>query len=105
MLAERRVLLDSAETVAAFAKEMSEFLQTSEITETRAFVRPFVKATLVRPGQATMHYTIPKPSHSPIGGGNAADVALSGRVVSTVRGDGHEWTIDGTTFEMWLGAL
>ncbi len=31
MLAERRVLLDSAETVAAFAKEMSKFLQTSEI--------------------------------------------------------------------------
>ena len=32
-------MLDSAETVAAFAREMSEFLRTSEITETRAFVR------------------------------------------------------------------
>ena len=88
MLAERRVLLDSAETVAAFAAEMSEFLQTSEITETRAFVRSFVKAILVRPGQATIHYTIPTPPDSPIGGGDAADVALSGQVMSTVRAGG-----------------
>ena len=49
MLAERRVLLDSADTIAAFAEEMSEFLRTSEITETRAFVRSFVKAILVGP--------------------------------------------------------
>ena len=33
--AERRVMLDSAETVAAFAREMSEFRRTSEITENR----------------------------------------------------------------------
>ncbi len=85
MLAERRVLLDSAETVAAFAAEMSEFLRTSEITETRAFVRSFVKAILVRPGRATIHYTIPTPPDSPIDGADAADVALSGRVMSTVR--------------------
>ena len=88
MLAERRVLLDSAETVASFAAEMSEFLQTSEITETRAFVRSFVKAILVRPGQATIHYTIPTPPDSPIGGADAAEVALSGRVMSTVRAGG-----------------
>ena len=37
--AERRVMLDSAETVAAFARKMSEFLRTSEITETRARYR------------------------------------------------------------------
>ena len=43
MLADRRVMLDSADTIAAFAKEMSEFLKTSELTETRAFVRSFVK--------------------------------------------------------------
>ena len=88
MLAERRVLLDSAETVAAFAAEMSEFLRTSEITETRAFVRSFVKAILVRPGQATIHYTIPTPPDSPIGRGDAAEVTLSGRVMSTVRAGG-----------------
>ena len=84
MLAERRVLLDSADTIAAFAEEMSEFLRTSEITETRAFVRSFVKAILVGPGRATIHYTIPTPPDSPIDGGDAADVALSDRVLGTV---------------------
>ena len=85
VLAERRVMLDSAETVAAFAQEMSEFLRTSEVTETRAFVRSFVKAILVRPGKATIHYTIPMPEDSPIGRADATDVALSGRVMSTVH--------------------
>ena len=33
VLAERRVMLESADTVAAFAAEMSEFLKTSEVTE------------------------------------------------------------------------
>ena len=35
VLAERRELLDSADTIAAFAQDMSEFLRTSELTETR----------------------------------------------------------------------
>ena len=67
LLAERRVMLDNATKIAAFASEMSEFLQTSEITETRAFVRSFVKAILVKPGRTTIHYTIPTPPDSPIG--------------------------------------
>ena len=91
MLAERRVMLDSADKIAAFAREMSEFLQTSEITETRAFVRSFVKAILVRPGRATIHYAIPTPPDSPIGGADAAEVALSGRVMSTVQSGGPGW--------------
>ncbi len=85
MLAERQVLLDSAEVVAAFAAEMSESLRTSEITETRAFVRSLVKAILVRPGQATIHCTIPMPEDSPLRGGKAEDVALGDPVLSTVK--------------------
>ena len=38
LLKERRQFLDSADTIAAFAAEMSEFLKTSELTETKAFV-------------------------------------------------------------------
>ena len=63
MLAERRVMLDSADTIAAFAAEMSEFLKTSELTETKAFV----KEVQVRPGKATIIYTIPTPEDSPSG--------------------------------------
>ena len=85
VLTERRVMLDSADTIAAYATEMSGFLKTSEITETRSFVRSFVKAILVSPGRATIHYAIPTPKDSPIGGADAAEDALSGRVMSTVR--------------------
>ena len=38
---------------------MSEFLRTSEWTETRTFIRSFVKRITVKPGQAVIHYTIP----------------------------------------------
>ncbi len=83
VLAERRDLLDRADTIATFAQDMGEFLRTSEVTETRAFVRSFVKQVLVGPGQAVIHYTLPTPEDSPIGGADAAEVALAGGVMST----------------------
>ena len=75
-LAERRAVLDSAEVIAAFAREMSEFLRTSELTESKAFIRSFVKEIAVQPGTATIRYTIPTPPDSPIGGRDAAEVEL-----------------------------
>ena len=80
VLSQRRELLDSADTIAAFAQEMSGFLRTSELTETKAFVRSFVKDVLVRPGGATIVYTLPTPEDSPIGGADAAEIALNGGV-------------------------
>ncbi len=88
VLAERRVMLDSADTIAAFAEEMSEFLKTSELTETRAFVKSFIKEIKVKPGRAGIFYTIPTPEDSPIGGADAVEVALNGRVRSTVQSGG-----------------
>ncbi len=67
VLAERRQLLDSADVIAAFAVQMSEFLLTSELTETKAFIRSFVKRITVRPGRAVIRYTIPMPEDSQIG--------------------------------------
>ena len=69
VLSRRRVTLDRMETITAFAMDMSEYLKTSELTESRAFVKSFVKEIEVRPGRATIHYTIPTPEDSPIGGG------------------------------------
>ena len=83
-LAERRAVLDSAEVIAAFAREMSEFLQTSELTESKAFIRSFVKEITVKPGTATIRYTIPTPPDSPINGADAAEVELPEAVRSTV---------------------
>ena len=89
ILKHRRVTLDRMETITAFAKDMSGYLRTSELTESRAFIRSFVKEIQVRPGRATIHYTIPTPEDSPVGGGDAAEVALNGGVVmSTVHNGG-----------------
>ena len=105
LLKERRQLLDSADTIAAFAEDMSEFLKKSELTETRAFVHSFVKKIEVKPGRATIVYTIPTPDDSPMGGADTAEVALNGRVMNSVHAGGPILTIDRTVFEMWLGRL
>ena len=88
MLSQRRVVLDDVNTITAYAQDMSEFLKTSELTETKAFVRSFVKEVLVRPGGATIIYTIPTPEDSPIGGRDAEEVALASPVLSTVKSGG-----------------
>ena len=96
MLAERRAVLDSADTIATFAEEMSEFLKTSELTETRAFVKSFVKEVLVKPGRAAVIYSLPMPDDSPIGEADTAELALSGRVIASGRsgGPGRSRTYD-----------
>ena len=65
LLKERRQFLDSADTIAAFATEMSEFLKTSELTETKAFVGSFVKEVVVKPGRAAIVYSIPISQSTP----------------------------------------
>ena len=58
-LEDRRQLLDSEDMIAALAEDMSEYLLTSELTETRAFLRTFIQRIEVRPGRALIRYTIP----------------------------------------------
>ena len=105
LLSDRRQFLDSADTIAAFAADMSEFLKSSELTETKAFVRSFVKEIVVKPGRAAIVYSIPTPDDSPIGGTDAAEIALNGGVMNSVRHGGPILTVGRTVFEMWLGAL
>ena len=88
LLKERRQFLDSADTIATFAEEMSEFLKTSELTETKAFLASFVKEVVAKPGRAAIVYSIPTPADSPIGGADAAEIALNGRVMNSVRHGG-----------------
>ena len=92
LLSDRRQFLDSADTIATFATEMSEFLKTSELTETKAFVRSFVKEIVVNPGRAAIVYSIPTPDDSPAGGADAVEIALNGRVMNSVRHGGPGWT-------------
>ena len=47
---------------------MRDFLNESELTERRAFIKSFVKEIVVMPGKAAIVYSIPTPEDSPIGG-------------------------------------
>ena len=83
-LTERRDFLDRTEVIARFVEEMSEFLQASELTETKAFIRSFVKRIVVRKGTAVIHYTIPTPDDSPLKGADVAEIGLREGVRSMV---------------------
>ena len=91
-LSERREVLDDVETITAYAQDMSEFLATSELTESKAFIRSFVKEIAVAPGAARIRYTIPMPGDSPLRGADAEEVALGSPVLSTVQSGGRYWT-------------
>ena len=88
VLTERRQYLDSTDTIATFAEEMGEFLATSELTETKAFVHSFVKEIQVKPGRAAIIYAIPMPEDSPMGGADSAEIALKGGVRKSGRDGG-----------------
>ena len=87
-LSERRVQLDDVKTIAAFAKDMSEYLNQSELTERRAFIGSFVEEIVVGPGEARVRYSIPMPQDSRIAGMDAEEVAIPRPVLSTVNRGG-----------------
>ena len=93
ILADRRAVLDDVETITAYAKDMRDFLNESELTERRAFIESFVKEIVVMPGDALMRYTVPMPDDSLIPGRAAEKVALNGSVLSTVKNGGPECTV------------
>ena len=58
VLSQRRAYLDDVNTIAAYAKDMKDFLEESELTERRAFIESFVKEIIVIPGDALIRYTM-----------------------------------------------
>ena len=84
LLSERREVLDDVDTITAYAQDMREFLLKSDLTESRAFIRSFVKEIDVAPGRAVIRYSIPMPDDSRIPGRDTEEVALAGQVLSTV---------------------
>ena len=65
ILAQRRAVLDDVKTITAYAKDMSRFLQKSELTERRAFIETFVKEIELLPDNAVVRYTIPISQSTP----------------------------------------
>ena len=92
-LAQRRKVLDNANTIAAYAKDMKDFLNESELTERRAFIQSFVKEIIVVPGDALLRYTVPMPDDSLIPGRSAEKVALNGSVLPTLPDGGPTCTV------------
>ena len=85
ILSERRAYLDDVSTIAAYAKDMKDFLQESELTERRGFIESFVKEIIVIPGDALIRYTVPMPDDSFLAGRAAENVPLDASVLSTVH--------------------
>ena len=85
ILAERREVLDDVETIAAYAKDMRDFLVESELIERRTFIESFVKEIVVTPDDALLRYTVPMPEDSLVPGGATEKVALDGAVLPTVK--------------------
>ena len=50
--------MDDVKTITAYAKDMSRFLQKSELTERRAFIETFVKEIELLPDNAVVRYTM-----------------------------------------------
>ena len=84
-LAERREVLDDVDTITAYAQDMREFLLKSDLTESRAFIKSFVKEIDVAPGRAVVRYSIPMPEDSRIPGKDVEEIALAAPVLSTVH--------------------
>ena len=85
ILSQRRAVLDDVNTIAAYAQDMSEFLNESELTERRAFIETFVKEIVVMPGDALLRYTIPISQSTPktavlVGGGTWTKVSGSAQL-------------------------
>ena len=64
---------------------MCSVVKDFDVTETRAFIRSFVKEIQIRPGNASIIYTIPMPEDSPIEASDATELALNERVMNTLR--------------------
>ena len=84
ILSERRALLDRADAIVSYAVRMSKYLRTCEYTETRAFVRSFVKEIQVKPGRVVIAYSIPTPNGIPVGRPDFADFALTRGLVDAM---------------------
>ncbi len=85
ILSQRRAYLDDVGTIAAYANDMKDFLEESELTERRSFIESFVKEIIVIPGDALIRYTVPMPDDSFLAGRAAEKVPLDASVLSTVH--------------------
>ena len=67
----------------AYAKEMGEFIRTSDLTKSKAFLHSFVTNISVKGHEAVIHYMVPVPDDSPISQTNTGEIDLGADFRST----------------------
>ena len=77
------------DTITAYAQDMREYLRKSDLTQSRAFIRSFVKEIDVAPGRAVIRYSIPMPEDSRIPDADTEELALKEPVLSTIHYGGR----------------
>ncbi len=75
-----------------YVADFREFLKEGTFPEHKALIRNFVEGIEVVGEEAVLTYTIPMPDDSRIPGKDAAEMALNGSVLSTVKSGGPDWT-------------
>ena len=56
---ERRALLANAEALGAYASELGDIIEASDVAAARSFLRSFIKEIIVTPDVFTIRYTLP----------------------------------------------
>ena len=96
MLSQRRAHLDDVKTISAYAQDMREFLNESELPERRAFIETFVKEIVVMPGNAVVRYTIPISQSTQetelLLGGRSEDIRVGNEAEASSQ---LVWDVDG----------
>ena len=81
-----------APTVKSYAEDLKNLLEEAEITESKAFLRSFIKRVEINKSEAVIHYSLPMPQ---------GDQDQLVGVLPMVTSGGPYWTKDRTkTFEL-----
>ncbi|MDE2836547.1 MAG: recombinase family protein [Chloroflexota bacterium] len=85
-LSQRRTTRDGVATITAKTLSMTEYPETSELPERKAFVQTFARDIVVMPGKATIHYKVPISRDSPNLEGDYEELDLAGSPKSAASG-------------------
>ena len=82
---DRVIILADPEAVLAHTEEINEFLRTEEPLRCRPWLKHFIRWFWIKPGWATVRYTIPLPPGSPHAGQTRRRIALGEKVRPSTR--------------------
>lgn len=96
--------MPDAAKLASYVNELRSLLQESSLAEQKAFIKSFVWEIVVHGQEAVLRYTLPLPPNKETGPKDSELVALTRKVLASVRLGGPNRTQDRNppTFELRL---